>query len=81
MGIQIPPWEGPILRRELGVCKVEGHSAVICTKMAEPIEMLFGLWARMSPRNHELDGVQIPHEKGQFSGKWLPTVKYRSFLP
>jgi len=24
--------------------------------MAEPIEMLFGLWARMGPRNHVLDG-------------------------
>ena len=28
-------------------CKVEGHSAVICAKTAEPIEMPFGLWARM----------------------------------
>ena len=25
-------------------------------KTAEPIEMPFGLWARMSPRNHVLDG-------------------------
>jgi len=24
--------------------------------MAEPIEMPFGLWARMGPRNHVLDG-------------------------
>jgi len=24
--------------------------------MAEPIEMPFGLWARMLPRNHVLDG-------------------------
>jgi len=23
--------------------------------MAEPIEMLFGLWARVGPRNHVLD--------------------------
>jgi len=35
----------------------EGHpivkyrdTAVICAKMAEPIEMLFGLWAWMGPR-------------------------------
>jgi len=30
--------------------------------MAEPIEMPFGLWARIGPRNHVLglDGVQIP---------------------
>jgi len=25
-------------------------------KTAEPIEMPFGLWARMGPRNHVLDG-------------------------
>jgi len=28
-------------------------------KPAEPIEMPFGLWTRMGPRNHVLDGVQI----------------------
>ena len=28
----------------------------ICAKMAEPIEMLFGLRARIGPRNHVLDG-------------------------
>ena len=31
-------------------------SAVSCAKTAEPIEMPFGLWARMGPRNHVLDG-------------------------
>ena len=34
---------------------VLGHSAVICAKTAEPIKMLFGLWARMGPRNPVLD--------------------------
>jgi len=28
---------------------------VICAKTAKPIEMLFGLWARMCPRNNVLD--------------------------
>jgi len=28
----------------------------ICAKTAEPIEMPFGLWARMGHRNHVLDG-------------------------
>jgi len=28
--------------------------------------MPFGLWAWTGPRNHKLDGVQIPHERGQF---------------
>ena len=37
-------------------CKVQGHSAVICAKTAEPIEMPFGLWAQMGLRNHVLDG-------------------------
>jgi len=37
-------------------CKVYGHSAVICTKTAYPIEMPFWLWARMGHRNHMLDG-------------------------
>jgi len=45
-------------------CKVYGHSAVICAKTAEPIEMPFGLWAQMGSRNHVLDGVQIAHGKG-----------------
>ena len=27
-----------------------------CAKTAEPIKMPFGLWARMGPRNHVLDG-------------------------
>ena len=35
-------------------CKVKGHSAVICAKTAEPIEMPFELWAWMDGRNHVL---------------------------
>jgi len=49
--------------------------------MAELIEMPFGLWVRMVPRNHKLDGVQIPYGKGQFWGEEAPIVKYRDFLP
>jgi len=41
-------------------------------KTAEPVMMPFGLWTRTGPRNHKLDGVQIPHEKGQFLGKGSP---------
>jgi len=29
---------------------------VSCAKTAEPIEIPFGLWAQMSPRNNVLDG-------------------------
>ena len=40
----------------MSYCNVLGHSAVICAKTAELIEMLFGLWVWMDPRNHMLDG-------------------------
>jgi len=33
---------------------------------AKLIKMLFGLWTRVSQGNQVLDGVQIPHGKGQF---------------
>ena len=39
------------------------------SKTAEPIEMPFGFRARMVPRNHVLDGTQIPPlERGNFEG-------------
>jgi len=34
-------------------------TAVSCAKMAELIEMMFGLWTRMGPRKHVLHGVHI----------------------
>jgi len=35
-------------------------TTVICAKTAEPIEMSFGLWVRMRPRNQVLDeGPQV----------------------
>jgi len=48
---------GDFFRREgASHCKVYGNSTVICTKTAKPIEMPFGMWARMGRRNHVLDG-------------------------
>jgi len=44
-------------------------------KTAEPIEMLFGLWIWVGPRNHVLDGGSHPHGKGQFRGGRRPIVK------
>jgi len=45
-------------------------TALSCAKTAEPIEMPFGLWARMGPRNHVRDGVQIsPLEGGDFEAE------------
>ena len=41
---------------------------VSCSKTAEPIEMLFWIKTRVGPRNHVLDGVQIPQGEGAIFG-------------
>ena len=38
-------------------CKIPGHSAVSCAKIAESIEIPFGMWTRVGPRKHILDRV------------------------
>jgi len=52
------------------------------TKTAASIEMLFGLKARVGPRNHVLDeGPDPPWEEAIFAGgKERPIVKYRNTL-
>jgi len=48
-----PSWEGAILRGGRAArCKVYRLSAVNCTKVAEPIEMPFGIWTRVGPKKH-----------------------------
>ena len=37
-------------------------------KTAEPIEMLFGMWARVGPHNHVLDGGPEPPREGAILG-------------
>jgi len=50
-------------------------------KTAEPIEMPFGLWPRVGPGNHVLDGGPDSHmERDNFEGKGRPIVKYRDAL-
>ena len=47
-------------------------------KTVKQIKMPYGLRTQVGPRNHVLDGVKIPHGKGQFWGrKRPPIVKYR----
>ena len=61
------------------VCLSVGLSvtAVSPAKTAERIEIPFGLRTDVGPGNHVLDGVQIPHGKGQFfEGEGRPIVKY-----
>jgi len=38
-----------------------------CVKTAEPIEMPFGLWTRVGPRNHVLDHGSITPGEGAIS--------------
>jgi len=38
--------------------------------------MMFGLWARIRPRNHVLDGVQIPMGSGNQEDKERSIVNY-----
>jgi len=38
-------------------------------KTAKPIEMPFGLWTRVGPSKHVLDGGPDPHANGNFEGK------------
>jgi len=49
-----------------GVPCYVGRSVTVMSprKMAEPIEVLFGLRHRVGPRKHVLDGVQIPACEG-----------------
>jgi len=54
---------------------------VNCAKTAETIQMPFGLWAWMGPRNHVLDGGPDPPWEGTILGKGRPIVKYKDFLP
>ena len=50
------------------VCSA-GHTV----ESAEQIEMPFRRLTRAAPMNHVLNGVEIPHRKGQFWGVVQPT--------
>ena len=59
-------------------CKVWGHCGHLC-KTAEPIVMLFGLWAWTGPRIHKLDGgPDLPWE-GTIWGKGHPLQSIGTF--
>ena len=76
-GVQITHGKG----KRANHSKVQGHSAVICAKTVEPIEVTFPLWARMGPRNHVLDGgPDSPWEGAIFVEKGHLIVKYRDTL-
>jgi len=54
------------------VCVFVGHIYMSCAKTAEPIEMLFGVWTSVGPRNRVLRGGPGLREKGNFGGRHLP---------
>jgi len=49
------PWEGQSSGGKWQPIVKYRDTAVRCAKTAEPVEMPFGLLARMGPRNHVLD--------------------------
>jgi len=55
-GVQIAPSEWAVFRGKYMPGHARRRSAMSCAKMAEPIEMPFELWTRVSPRKHVLHG-------------------------
>jgi len=54
-------------------CSMVCLSVMVVTKMAELIEMPFGIWTGLRPRNHVLDGDPDPRGKGHFWG-WKGSI-------
>jgi len=73
-----PPWEAAIVRGMGMPEQARRQSAVSCAQTAEPIEMLFEVWTRVSKKNHVSDEV-LDTKKG-FKGYLAPLksiVKHR----
>jgi len=74
-------------RRSSVVCRSVGLSVglsvtiVSPAKTAKAIEIPFGLWTPVGPRNRVLDGVQISLRRGNFEEKGRPIVKHRDSVP
>ena len=54
-GVQTAPCKDAIFRAKDMPRDARRHSAFSCAKMAELIEIPFGLWTRVGPWNHVLD--------------------------
>jgi len=73
MGSRFPHRKGQFRSEWAPIVKYRDYmSAVRYAKTAEPIEMSFGMLSQVDPRNHVLDGIQIPTEMGNFEGKGMP---------
>jgi len=49
-----PPYEGTIITGK----DMPDNTAVSCAKMAEPIDLLFGLWTWVDQRKQKLNHIQ-----------------------
>jgi len=59
MGVPIDPYKCTTFRGTDMPGHALRHSVASCAIMVEPIEMPFGLWTQVGPRNHVLHGVHI----------------------
>ena len=57
MGVQIALWQETIFRGKDMPGHTPRHHVMSCAKMAECIEMPFGLWIQVGPRKHVLGAV------------------------
>jgi len=58
----------------LSVCVLV--TATYSTKTAEPVEVPIGVWNRVGPRNHVLDGgLDLPRGRGSFRGISMPILQ------
>jgi len=63
---QGPPCEGAIFRGKVMPGHSRRHFAVSCAKMAELIEMPFGLWTRVGRRKYALHGEHWRAPPGEY---------------
>jgi len=62
-------WGGPgphAQEQFLGKVIWPGMPDTLCRELCKWFDQSFGLWNRVGPKKHVVDGVHIPHAKEQF---------------
>jgi len=62
-------WGGPgphAQEQFLGKVIWPGMPDTLCRELCKWFDQSFGLWTRVGPKKHVVDGVHIPHAKEQF---------------
>jgi len=82
-GVQIPPWEGAILRGKGPSYGIKYRYTLwsYMRKQLNRSRCRLDCWLGLAQVIMNWMGSRCPHEKGQFLGKGSPIVKYRDFLP